>query len=308
MTDATSPTVAECLPVMSRGLAALGDLERWMADVQPGLEARTMAAIAFSEAGAAPWATAEQLRLPTRMSMWVIVLDDYFEQEITDRDQLDDFVDRCNAVVRTGRRDDSHPLLTGLSGWQQEASELPSYPALASLWEKGVASTLDGYRYDWIVGSAREKGSTPPGFTMDVEEYLAHAGSSAVLLVSVTKWLTYGEDTLLDHLDVLLPALDDVSVVCRLANDLATISRERNQPGQNNILMYDGVSEEWVRDLLDSRLASVRRRLAPLLADGDRSAIGVDRLADWCYLQYLGSHVAELGNHVGAEFLVHGVN
>jgi len=303
MTDTMFPPVDQCVSVMRLGLEALGDLERWMAKEHPGYGGRTMAAIAFSEAGIGPWATGEQLRLPTRMAMWVIVLDDYIEQEISERDTLDELVDRCNAVVRTGRHDDSHPLLASLSGWQREAVELPRYPALSSLWEKAVAATLDGYRYNWVAGWARTKGTTPPGLTMDVEEYLAHIGSSAINQVHLPRFLTFGSDTLLDNLEVLLLALEDTHVVCRLANDLGTISRERDQPGQNNILMY-GVSEDWVRDLLDSRLASVRSRLAPLVADGDLDAVGVLRLAEWCYGQYLGSHVTS----VGSEFLVHGVN
>lgn len=301
MTEAKYPPVAECVSVMSKGLAALGDLERWMARHHPGYESRTMAAIAFSEAGIAPWATGEQLRLPTLMAMWVIVLDDHLEQEITEQAHLDELVDRCQAVVRTGTPDDGHPLLASLSEWQREAAELPTYPPLASLWETSVARTLDGYRYNWIAGWARDRGTTPPGLTLDVEEYLAHIGSSAIGQVHVPRWLTFGTDTLWDHMDVLLPALEDTHFVCRLANDLGTIERERAQPGHghNNILMY-GVTEDWVRDLLASRLASVRSRLAPLVADGNTDAIGVLRLAEWCDRQYLG-------NYVDSEFLVHGV-
>lgn len=299
MTDTLFPPVDQCVSVMRLGLEATGDLERWMARHHPGYGSRTMAAIAFSEAGIGPWATGEQLRLPTLMAMWVIVLDDHIEQEITERGPLDELVDRCNAVVRTGVRDDSHPLTASLSEWQAEASALPGYPALASLWEKSVAATLDGYRYNWVAGWARERGEVPPGLTMDVDEYLAHIGSSAINQVHIPRWLTYG-DTYVNHLDALLPALEDTHYVCRLANDLGTIDRERDQPGQNNILMYDGVTEDWVRDLLGSRMASVRRHLAPLLADGDLDAIGVLRLAEWCEYQYLGSQVG--------EFLVHGVD
>jgi hypothetical protein len=301
MTDATFPPVDQCVEVMSLGLAATGDLERWMAKHHPGYESRTMAAIAFSEAGIGPWATAEQLRLPTLMAMWVIVLDDYLEQEITERKEVDELVDRCKAVVRTGQPDDGHPLLGSLSEWQQEASKLATYPALSALWEESVGRTLDGYRYNWIAGWARESGNMPPGFTMGVDEHMAHIGSSAIGQVHVPRWLTYGGDTLWDHMDVLLPALEDTHYVCRLANDLGTIARERSQPGHNNILMYEGVTEDWVRGELDSRLTAVRSRLAPLVAEENLDALGVLRLAEWCFEQYLGKQIK-------AEFLVHGVD
>jgi hypothetical protein len=300
MTESRFASVNQCLPVMNQGLAALGDLERWMARHHPGYASRTMAAIAFSEAGIGPWATGEQLRLPTRMAMWVIVLDDYLEQEVTEVGHLDELVDRCNAVVRTNQPDDWHPLTASLSEWQQEASALPTYPPLAALWEKSVARTLDGYRYNWIAGTARQRGVAPSGLTMDVEEYLAHIGSSAIGQVHVPRWLTFGTDTLWDNMDVLLPALEDTHWVCRLANDLGTIARELSEPGcHNNILMY-GASEDWVREQLYSRLASVRSKLGPLLDAGDLDAIAVMRLAEWCEGQYLGSYI-------DSEFLVHGV-
>jgi len=296
MTDTMFPSAEQCVAVMRLGLEATGDLERWMARHHPGYESRTMAAIAFSEAGIGPWATGEQLRLPTLMAMWVIVLDDHIEQEITEQGPLDELVDRCNAVVRTGERDDSHPLTASLSEWQQEAAALPAYPALASLWEQSVAATLNGYRYNWIAGWARERGESPPGLTMDVDEYLAHIGSSAINQVHIPRWLTYG-DTYVNHLDALLPALEDTHYVCRLANDLGTIDRERDQPGQNNILMYDGVTEDWVRQRLDDRLASMRRRLAPLVAGDVLPAVGVGRLSEWAMGSYRGADLRDLTGH-----------
>ncbi len=94
------------------------------------------------------------------------------------------------------------------------------------------------------------------------------------------RWIAYGGAELPDRLDVLLPALHDASLATRLANDLATMARERDEPGANNVLMY-GVTQDWVRDELTARLTAVRQRLAPLVEENFLPAVGVVRMAEW---------------------------
>jgi len=71
-----------------------------------------------------------------------------------------------------------------------------------------------------------------------------------------------------------------VSVATRLANDLATIARERDEAGANNVLMY-GVSDDWVRDEIAARMTAVHDRLAPLTAANYLPAVGLVRIAEW---------------------------
>jgi hypothetical protein len=272
------PPAGQCVPLVMLGSATLADLNRWTAAALPGFEYLPLAGIAFGEAVIAPWASAKELRLTGRMAVWGYALDDHVEREVTEPDELDAFFDRCNAVVRTGNRDDGHPLLAALSTWQQEIAALPGYPALAHVWQEKFASCLRGHRYDWVVGRARERGEAPDP---DVGEYLDHADSSAVGQVQVPRWIVYGGEELPARLDVLVPALDDISVATRLANDLSTIARERDEPGANNVLMY-GVSEDWVRDEIAGRVAAVRQRLAPLAEENFLPAAGLVRYAEWC--------------------------
>jgi hypothetical protein len=98
--------------------------------------------------------------------------------------------------------------------------------------------------------------------------------------VHLPRWVSSGQTDLVDHLDVLVPALDDIAVVGRLANDLAGYARERTEPRENNVLMY-GVSPEWVRTEIDSRLAAVHRRLTDLVVRDYPPAVGLIRLAEW---------------------------
>ncbi|MGH3878024.1 MAG: terpene synthase family protein [Actinophytocola sp.] len=291
MTDQLYAPAGQCVPIVTLTSKVLAELRGWAAEELPGSEDQLpLLGAAFCEAIVGPWATAEQLRLPARMVIWTYAFDDYIEREVTELADLDAFLDRCRAVVHTGRRDDGDPLLASLSGWQQALSELPGYPALASLWEEKVDRVLRGHRYDWVVGAERERGNPPDA---GVEEYLDHADSITLWMVHLPRWIAYGGDEVPKRLDVLAPALDDSSVAVRLANDLATIERERSEPGQNNVLMY-GVSEDWVRTELANRIAAVEQRLAPLVAENFLPAVGLIRLTEWSVGIYVGNDMRDV--------------
>ena len=273
MTGSKHPPVAPYVPVAVSAMRVLADLRRWSAAELPGYGDAPSSVIALTESMVQPWAGAEAMVLPGRMAMWVCAMDEAVERDFTELDKLDEFIDRCNAVVRTGRRDDSTMLLAALSGWQQDLAGRPGYPALAELWERKFAACMRAMRYDWVVGMARANGT---GETSTVEEYLDHADSISIWQVHLPCWA----DAPVEHLETLVPALDDVAVVCRLANDLASYARERADPRENNVLMY-GVSPDWVRSEIENRLGAVRGRLAELVAADHLPAVGVLRRAEW---------------------------
>lgn len=277
MTGTRYPPAAQCPVIGMLTLRVLGDVQRWTAAELPGHPDLPLAFVSLGEAVIHPWATSDQLRLSGRMAAWVCAADDHVERDVTGLDELDEFIHRCDTVVRTGRLDDSRPLLASLSRWQRELADEPMYPKLAELWERKFAACLRAMRYDWVVGTARAAGT---GTAATVDEYLANADSISVWQVHLPRWVSSGCTDLVDHLDVLVPALDDIAVVGRLANDLAGYSRERTEPHENNVLMY-GVSPEWVRTEIDSRLGAVRGRLADLVVLDYPPAVGLVRLAEW---------------------------
>ncbi|MEU1054311.1 terpene synthase family protein [Streptomyces sp. NPDC005876] len=261
-------------------LRLLADLRRW-ATRHPVVGAVPLEALAITAAAISPWRPAPELCPAAPMCAWTFALDDHVEQTVSGLAELDDLFGRCATIVRTGTADDSHPLLTALSAWQAELSRQPGYPALAGLWTEKFAKALDGMRYDWTTGRARENGSAAP----DAAEYLRHADSVLVWITHMPRWITTDRSTLLDHLPLLGAALDHVMVAVRLANDLATYSWERAQPGQNNILMYD-VTAEQVRAAIASASEAARRTLAPLLARSCPPAHEILRLLDWSVAFY----------------------
>lgn len=283
------PPADQCVPLGKLAQAVFADVRSWAAAHLPDHENLPLFGAAFGASVVGPWATPNQLRLPARMVAWAYAFDDHVERKVTDREELNELVDRCLAVVHTGQPDTGTPLLSSLSAWQQELARLPAYPPLESLWKAKFTSCLRGHHYDWTAGWARERGIAP-----DVEEYLAHADSISLWLVNLPRWVAYGGDELPAHLDTLVPAVDDLSVAVRLANDLATIDRERAEPGQNNILMCPGVSPDWVRSEITDRLASVRRRLDPLIAENYLPAIGIIRLSEWSMGIYNGTDLRDM--------------
>ncbi|HEX5404431.1 MAG TPA: terpene synthase family protein [Pseudonocardiaceae bacterium] len=277
MTDTPYPPASQCPGIGMLTLRVLGDLQRWTSAELPGHPDLPLTFVALGEAVIHPWATPDQLRLSGRMAAWVCAADDHVERDVTELTELDELIDRCATVVRTGRQDDSSPLLGSLSRWQRELTDEPLYPKLAELWEHKFAAWLRAMRYDWLVGANRAEGTVTAA---GVDEYLDNADSISVWQVHLPRWISSGHVELVDNLDVLVPALDDIAVVGRLANDLAGYSRERTDPRENNVLMY-GVSPEWVRTEIDNRIAAVRGRLSELVARDHPPAVGLVRLAEW---------------------------
>jgi hypothetical protein len=258
-------------------MRVLADLQRWTATELPDHRNAPLAFVALCEAVTHPWASPDDMRLSGRMAVWVCAVDEHIERDVTEPAELDQFIDRCVDVVRTGRRDDTGPLLACLSGWQRELAGRPEYPVLADLWADKFTACLLAMRHDWLVGRARANGTEPES---TLEEYLANADSISLWQVHLPRWVSPWCAGLVDHLDVLVPALDDIAVVSRLANDLAGYARERSDPRENNVLMY-GVAPEWVHAEIARRLGAVRGRLAALVAREYLPAVGLVRLADW---------------------------
>ncbi|MBP2191568.1 terpene synthase family protein [Nocardia goodfellowii] len=242
-----------------------------------------MEAVVFTEAMVGPWRSPEQVAAVARMEVWTAVLDDFSEAATTSLAQLDEMIERCNAIIETGNPDSGHPLLTVLSELQTDLMRQPRYDALASLWEGGFRRCLSGIQHDWIVGHRGHDGSAD---APDIGEYFDHADSILVWIVYPPRWIhdsgtpMAGELDVLDHLKILGPALDSCTLAVRLANDLATAARERREGNQNNILDY-GVSPDWVRAEIDRHTATVTQMLAPLIATQYVPAIELARWTEW---------------------------
>lgn len=267
----------ECARIAALGLALLSDSHAWMAAQSPLFRDVPVEAMAFACAAVSPWRTPAELAPCVRMCLWIFAFDDYIER--SDLAQLDDMLRRCAHIVGGKGADNSHWLLTALSSWQRDMAARPLYPALAGLWVEKFESMLNSMRYQWTAGRAAQRDQS------GVHHYLAHADSVAAWITHLPRWITYGDSALLDHLDALVPAFSDYVIASRLANDLASYSRERDQPGNDNVLMY-GVSPEWVNSEIARRAGAANHRLADLVAAEVMPAVELIREVEYATTFY----------------------
>jgi hypothetical protein len=256
------PSAKGCARITALALALIADSRDWMAAQSPQFAAvplETMALVAFECAAVSPWRTSAELAPCVRLNLWLCLLDDYIEQSGRDLAQVDDIIQRCVNIVRGDGPDDIHWLLTALSSCQRDLVAQPLYRALSSLWIEKFESMLQGMRYECTVAGSGSRDES------DVQEYLAHADSIAVGVAQIHRWITYGDDAVLSHLELLMSALGEQVVALRLANDLASLSRDHVQPGNDNILMY-GVSPDWVKSEIARGTDMAAQRLAGLVA------------------------------------------
>jgi hypothetical protein len=251
------PSAQGCAQLIALGLALIADAHNWMAAQSPQFRAVPVEAMGFSCAAVSPWRTPAELSPVLRMYLWICAFDDYVEQ--AGLDQVDDMLWRCSDVVAGNGRDDSHWLLSALWNWQQDLASRPLYPALAGLWVEKFDSMLESMRHEWTAAQSAQR--NPSG----VDEYLAHADSVAAWVTVLPRWITYGGTAVLEHLDLLVAAMGDYVVANRLANDLASFSRERDQPATDNVLLYQ-VSPDWVKREIARRTDAAARRLARLVS------------------------------------------
>jgi hypothetical protein len=269
----------ECARVAALALALLADSRAWLARQSPEFRHVPVEAMAFSGAAVSPWRRPAEVAPCMRMYLWIFAFDDVVES-FTPGDEvvLDDLMARCANVVRGGH-DDSHWLLTALSDWQRDLESRPLYPALSGLWTEKFDAMLRSMRWEWSAGHSGPHDNT------GLPEYLANADSIAAWVTVLPRWITYGGDGVLDHLDTLVSALAEYVVADRLANDLASIGRERDLLANDNVLRY-GVSSEWVAGEIARRVNVVHRLLDELAAEAVLPAVELLRETDYATTFY----------------------
>jgi Terpene synthase family 2, C-terminal metal binding len=269
----------EAAGIAALALALLADSRAWVAAQSPQFSRVPVEAMAISGAAVSPWRTLAEVIPCMRMYLWIFAFDDHVESFAPgDGVRLDDLMRRCAGVIRGGR-DDSHGLLTALSDWQRNLAARPLYPTLSDLWIEKFDSMLRSMRREWEAARSGRRDAA------GLEEYLAHADSIAAWVSVLPRWITYGGDDVDNHLDTLVPALGEYVVANRLANDLASFVRERDQSATDNVLRY-GVSPDWVKTEIARHVNAVHRLLDDLVADGVAPAIELVRETEYATTFY----------------------
>jgi hypothetical protein len=235
-------------------------------DLFPGdpFEPALFSAVPLATAFGAPWCTSDQLRMANRISLWIFAVDWLVDCRADSRDQVEDIVRRCLAIVDSGEPV-GDPLTRFLADIHDELAKAPLFATLGPLWYDQLHRMMTAMAREWDWKSARAIGGTGPTF----QEYLANADNYGSSLVNVAHWIVTGDSYTVDQLEELRRASGAVQQVLRLLNDLASYRRELAWRDLNALMLGVDRAEvaEWIAVLVDRCRATHRR-----LAAGDPTA------------------------------------
>jgi hypothetical protein len=235
-------------------------------------EPALFSAVPLATAFGAPWCTADQLRMANRTSLWIFAVDWLIDCQADSRDEVQDIVRKCLAVVDSGEPVPGDSLTRFLADIRDELAKASLFATLGSIWRDQLNRMLTAMAREWDWKSARTlHGGTGPTF----QEYLANADNYGSSLVNVAHWIVTGDSYPVDHLEELRLASGEVQQVLRLLNDLASYRRELAWRDLNALML--GVDRVEVAEritVLVNRCRASHRRLA---ADDPTAAVYLDR-------------------------------
>jgi hypothetical protein len=248
------------------------EAESWAARYGKLIEFEYIAPITLAFAFSSPWSTAEQLRLHTRIELWVFVLDKAIDCDARSRDEVEDIVRRCRGVIDGAPPDPSDLLATALADIIADLRSATLWQPLEALWKWLTCRTLDGMLLEWITAESVLNGATPP--TLD--EYLSNSDSCAFRLIRLTEWISTGDVALLPHVETLMSAAWHAEISSRLTNDLRTHEREKGQTDLNALML--GVSEREITTRIRQATERCADMLRPLASNSVYPAISLERV------------------------------
>ncbi|MGW5262653.1 terpene synthase family protein [Microbispora sp. NPDC004025] len=219
-------------------------------------DATLFATVSLANAFGSPWATAEQLRIANRTSLWIFAVDWLIDHEATSHGEIDEIVRGCLAVAYGREPVPGTPLTRFLSAIRDDLSASPLFPGLHEAWRAELERMLGAMAREWEWKQGGE--AALPTF----EEYLGNADNFGSTLVNVGHWIHAGDPLLVPHLDGLLRASGIVQRVLRLLNDVATYERDVAWGDLNALLL--GVPRDEVLARVAALTAECHAVLGPL--------------------------------------------
>ncbi|HWM01033.1 MAG TPA: terpene synthase family protein [Actinophytocola sp.] len=253
----------------ARMLATHRELTTWVAGYGDLVSDTLLEPVCLMHVFAAPWHTAEQLRLHNRMAAWLFALDNAVEGAATLAD-VEEIADRCRQVAAGAEPAD--PFYRCLRDVLAELRAVPLWPTLADQWSNLFEATLDAVCTERRNRVAVDAGGTPPS----IEDYIANCDNAEVRIAYFTYWMATAGDDLPDHLDVLMPALWEAQVAVRWANDFRSVMRGDAEATVLNSAALGIGPDEIHRRALEAA-DRCGELLAPLIARSVPEAVALDR-------------------------------
>jgi hypothetical protein len=268
-----APSPERYATLCARFLRTHGELKAWAAGYGDLLPGSLLEPLCLMHVFHAPWQSAAELRLHNRMAAWLFALDNHAEEAATQAD-LDRLAERCRRVLDGGEPEPADAFGRCLRDIRAELRTLPLWPALGARWRGLLLDTLTAMRTERLLRHRMDTGGGAP----TVEEYLANCDNAEVRIAYFTYWLSMDGTALLDHPDVLMPALWEAQVATRWANDFRSAHRASDEPTALNARLLGIEPAESLRRAHEAA-ERCHRLLEPLLAASVPEAVVLDRMA-----------------------------
>ncbi|MEU8263058.1 terpene synthase family protein [Micromonospora sp. NPDC048999] len=206
-----------------------------------------VSSIAMSIAATAPEYPAEQLRVTTRILLWVFAADWQIDYLAKAADDVRAVIAGCLAVADGSTPPDKHPLARLLAEIRDELASTPAFAAMQPMWREELGRMFTAVEQEWYWKTTHEAAEGPRRGAPTLDEYLGNADNLACVLVNVTHWIVIGDQDCLDHWEDLRVASREVQRALRLVNDLATYRRDLQWGDLNALMLVDDSTEVTAR-------------------------------------------------------------
>jgi hypothetical protein len=224
----------------------------WLAEYPIVRRPSVTAACALVSTVAMPNLAVAELGLLTRWWLWIFGVDDVFDDGAVPDERVDDWSSRfvCELFA------DDDPLLAAFGSIHDDLRRYPLYPPLAQRWRAGMAEIVRGMLRERRWSRARTPAEQPSYTT-----YLDNAITTiAVRPYTITAAILAGEPAAADRFDALDPVILTAARCFRLANDLRSAAREREEGTVNAVsLLQRGFAAEGFSD--EAAEQAARRQL-----------------------------------------------
>lgn len=206
-------------------------------------------------AAVAPHLPPPRLALLVRHALWSFLLDDRFDKSGVGLDALEQLQREVAAVVAGRPAAAVDPLATELAALRDRLSPYDRSGGLLPRFDAAVGAAVTGHvRHTRLARAVAGGMATLP----TAERYLAVAADSVNYRSFAYALLALDAPPYGAALDRLEPALDQASYAVRLANDLASMARDRSEATLNVLRLHTAngapVTRAWTRGALRQRL------------------------------------------------------
>jgi Terpene synthase family 2, C-terminal metal binding len=197
--------------------------------------------VALAHAFSSPGATAKEIRMAARVTLWAFAADWLLDYAATSSEEIEAIVAGCARVGQGGAPDPDVPLECLLAELRDELATRPHWSELRRVWVEHLDRYLSANAREWAWKTAHAAGDTTALPTF--EQYLANADNIGASLVNVAHWIHNDAVATAEAMDRLAEVSARAQQALRLLNDLATYERDLEWGDLNSLMLGLGPDE-----------------------------------------------------------------